>query len=89
MVCQQSQRRLRQSQSSPEKPNLADHRKHTHFFRREVAQHQQCQSDLQRKRYSARQSNNFAGDVHRNIVRHKGKVSSTCGQASARTSGTS
>ena len=89
MVRQQSQWRLCQSQSGPEKTNLADHRKHAHFFWREVAQHQQCQSDLQRKRYSARQSNNFASDVHRNIVRHKGKMSSTCGHANARTSGTS
>ena len=89
MVRQQSQWRLRQSQSGPEKTNLADHRKHAHFFWREVAQHQQCQSDLQRKRYCTRENNNFAGDIHRNIVRHRGKVSRTRGQASARTSGTS
>ena len=57
MVRQQSQRRLRQSQSGPEKTNLADHRKHAHFFWREVAQHQQCQSDLQRKRFG------FEGDL--------------------------
>jgi hypothetical protein len=39
MVRQQSQWRLRQCQSGPEKPNLADHRKHAHFFWREVTQH--------------------------------------------------
>ena len=89
MVRQQSQWRLRQCQSSPENPNLTDHRKHAHFLWREVTQHQQCQSDLQRKRYSAGESNNFAGDVYRNIVRHKGKVSSMCGHANAHTSGTS